>query len=468
LFFISRNKKLHLLFFLIKGSLTIYIKTIAMTSNAIPRKQLFTASCLALLVTSLSFGIRAGILGKLGTDFHLNASELGTIAATAFWGFPLAIVIGGFIVDIIGMKRLLEMAFIFHLAGIILTITATGYWTLFFSTLLIGIANGTVEAACNPLVASLFTDKKTTKLNHFHLWFPGGIVIGTLIVFGMNHLAARGILFNTTNVWQYEVATMLIPTLIYGYLFFKLKFPVSERVAAGVSNSTMYKSIFTGLFLFMIICMFGTAITELFTGQWIDVLLKNVTDNALLILTLDTGVMVVGRAFAGPVVKQFSPQGVLLISSILATIGLYLLGHTTGNMIFVGALVFGMGVCYFWPTMIGFVSENLPKTGAVGMNLMGGAGMFAVSLYMIFMGKHYDAIVASKLPAGANLQSYIQAPPGSEMANTLFEANKAAGPAIINFTMMIPLCLIVAFAGLNVYMRGRKRPDILAAASAGH
>jgi len=439
-----------------------------MPSNTIPRQQLFTASCLALLVTSLSFGIRAGILGKLGTDFNLNASELGTIAATAFWGFPLAIVIGGFIVDIIGMKRLLEMAFIFHLAGIILTITATGYWTLFFSTLLIGIANGTVEAACNPLVASLFTDKKTTKLNHFHLWFPGGIVIGTLIVFGMNHLAAKGILFSSSNVWQYEVATMLIPTLIYGYLFFKLKFPVSERVAAGVSSSTMYKSIFTGLFLFMILCMFGTAITELFTGQWIDVLLKNVTDNALLILTLETGIMVVGRAFAGPVVRQFSPQGVLLISAVLATLGLYLLGHTTGNMIFVGALVFGMGVCYFWPTMLGFVSENLPKTGAVGMNLMGGAGMFAVSIYMIFMGKHYDAIVASKLPAGASLQSYTQAPPGSEMANALFEANKAAGPAIINFTMMIPLCLIVAFAGLNLYMRGRKKPDILVAASAGH
>ena len=87
---------------------------------------------------------------------------------------------------------------------------------------------------------------------------------------------------------------MLIPTLIYGYLFFKLKFPVTERVAAGVSNTTMYKSIFTGLFLFMILCMFGTAITELFTAQWIDVLLKNVTDNALLILTLDTGIMVVG------------------------------------------------------------------------------------------------------------------------------------------------------------------------------
>ena len=126
-----------------------------------------------------------------GTEFNLNASELGTIAATAFWGFPLAVVIGGFIVDIIGMKRLLVMAFIFHLAGIMLTIAATGYWTLFISTLLIGIANGTVEAACNPLVASLFPENKTTKLNHFHLWFPGGIVIGTLIVFGMNKLADR-------------------------------------------------------------------------------------------------------------------------------------------------------------------------------------------------------------------------------------------------------------------------------------
>lgn len=430
-----------------------------MSSNAIPRKQLFTASCLALLVTSLSFGIRAGILNDLGVQFNLNASELGTIAATAFWGFPLAVVIGGFIVDIIGMKRLLEMAFLFHLAGIILTIFATGYWTLFLSTLLIGIANGTVEAACNPLVASLYTDNKTTKLNHFHLWFPGGIVIGTLIVFGLNKLGVS---------WQIEVATMLIPTLIYGYLFFKLKFPVTERVAAGVSNATMYKSIFTGLFLFMILCMFGTAITELFTAQWIDVLLKNVTDNALLILTLDTGVMVVGRAFAGPVVKQFSPQGVLLISTILASLGLYLLGHSTGNMIFVGALVFGMGVCYFWPTMLGFVSENLPKTGAVGMNLMGGVGMFAVAIYTIIMGKHYDALVAGKLPAGADIASYNKAAPGSDMANALFEAKKAAGPAIINFTLMIPLVLIVAFGGLNLYMRGRKKPEILAHASAGH
>jgi MFS family permease len=416
-------------------------------SQAINKNSLFWASCMALLVTSLSFGIRAGILGRLGTEFNLSATELGTIAATAFWGFPLAIVIGGFVVDIIGMKKLLVMAFLFHLLGIVLTIFAGGYWTLFLSTLLVGIANGTVEAACNPLVTALYTENKTTKLNHFHLWFPGGIVIGTLLVFLLDKAGVS---------WQIQVATMLIPTLAYGYLFSKLNFPVTERVASGVSTSDMYKAVVTPLFIFMFICMFGTAITELFTGQWIDVLLRSVTDNALLILTITTGVMVIGRAFAEPVVHRFAPQGVLLISAVLAAAGIYLLGHSSGAMIFVGALVFGMGVCYFWPTMLGFVAENIPKSGAVGLNLMGGAGMFAVSLYTIFMGGKYDQLLASHLPAGSNLMDFYSAEGGSDMALALVEARRAAGPEILDLTLMIPIILIVAFGGLVMYMRGRK------------
>ena len=421
--------------------------------NAINRNQLFIGSCLALLVTSLSFGIRAGILGKLGTDFNLNATQLGTIAATAFWGFPLAVIIGGMVVDLIGMKRLLELAFFFHLAGILLTIFAGGFWSLFFSTLLIGIANGTVEAACNPLVTTLYPDKKTTKLNHFHLWFPGGIVIGTLVSF----------YFSKLNIsWQIQMGIMLIPTLIYGFLFLKLKFPVTERVAAGVSTGEMYKSLGNPLFLFMIICMFGTAITELFTGQWIDVLLRNVTDNALLILTVTTFVMVIGRGFAEPIVHRLSPAGVLLISAILSAAGLYLLGHSNGNMLFVGAIVFGMGVCFFWPTMLGFVAEYLPKTGAVGLNLMGGAGMFAVSVYMMFMGKFYDEKIISKLPANANISDYNSAAPDSEMGKALAQAKVTAGPEIINATLVIPIILIVAFTGLFLYMRGKSKQQLTA------
>ena len=421
---------------------------------SIQRNKLFVASCMALLVTSLSFGIRAGLLDTWKHNFGLSQEQAGWITSTAFWGFPLAIIVGGMVVDLIGMKKLLVAAAVFHLFGIILTIFATGFWSLFISTLLIGIGNGTVEAACNPLVASLYPENKTTKLNHFHLWFPGGIVIGTLIVrfFGVNIPDT----FYLDN-WKILVGIMLIPTIIYGYLFSKLEFPVTERVSSGVSTAEMYKSLLTPLFFIMIILMFGTAITELFTGQWIDVLLKNVTNNALLLLTIETGVMVLGRAFAGPVVHRLSPTGVLLFSAIFASLGLYLLGHSTGNMLFVGALIFGIGVCYFWPTMLGFVSENLPKTGAVGMNLMGGAGMFAVSLYMIFMGGYYDRLVSAKLPAGASVQAYSAPDATTAMAGALNEAKAAAGPEIINVTLIIPIVLIVAFTGLFLYMRSKKK-----------
>lgn len=421
----------------------------------INRNQLFVASCLALLVTSLSFGIRAGILNRLGVDFHLDASQLASIAATAFWGFPLAVVIGGMIVDVIGMKKLLLIAFICHLAGIVLTITATGYWSLFLSTLLIGIANGTVEAACNPLVATIYSDNKTTKLNHFHLWFPGGIVIGTLIVFFFDKLGIG---------WQTQVGMMIIPTLIYGYLFYRLDFPVTERVASGVSTGEMYRSVLTPLFLFMFICMFGTAITELFTGQWVGVLLNNVTDNPILILTITTGVMVVGRGLAEPVVHRFSPQGVLLMSAVMAALGMYMLSTMSGNSLYFAALVFGIGVCYFWPTMLGFVAENIPRSGALGLNLMGGAGMFAVSIYTLFMGGFYDRLLLKQLPEGASLDVFRSAAAGTTEATQYATAQLTAGPEVLKATAVIPIILVVAFAGLVFYMRNKKAEVLKAGA----
>jgi MFS family permease len=296
-----------------------------------------------------------------------------------------------------------------------------------------------VEAACNPLVATIYADDKTTKLNHFHLWFPGGIVIGTLLVYFLDK-AGIG--------WQVQVGLMAIPTLLYGFLFNRLSFPVTERVASGITTDQMYRSLLNPLFIVMIVLMFGTAITELFTGQWIDVLLKNVSDNAILLLTIETGIMVIGRGFAGPVVHRFSPTGVLLLSAILSAAGLFMLGNYTGNMLFLGAVVFGMGVCYFWPTMLGFVSENLPETGAVGLNLMGGAGMFAVSVYTYFMGGYYDKLLGNHLPEGTAV--------AQATAEQLNEAKKLAGPEVLNVTLLIPVVLIVAFTVLFLYMRNKR------------
>lgn len=418
-----------------------------MEKKILPNK-LFLASCLALLVTSLSFGIRAGIMNNLMVEFHLDAKQMGLIAGTAFWGFPLAIIIGGMIVDLVGMKRLLLLAFLLHLVGIVFTIFSTGFFSLYVSTLFIGVANGTVEAACNPLVTSIYPDNKTTKLNHFHFWFPAGIVIGTLISFGM---AAVGM------GWQLQMATMLIPTLIYGYLFAKLDFPVTERIASGVSTKDMYKAVLKPLFLFMLICMLGTAITELFTNQWVGVLLQQVTKSSILVVALVAAVQALCRSVAGPVVHKVSPAGLLLASAIISAIGLYMLSSLTGGAIFVGAIIFGVGVAYFWPTMLGFVAENIPKSGALGINLLGGAGMFAVSIYMFFMGGYYDNLIAAALPAGASMDAYRSAAPGTAEAAAYAQAQVTAGPQVIKMTNIIPLLLIVAFLFLTIYMRMVKR-----------
>jgi fucose permease len=390
-----------------------------MTATASNRRSLFIASCASLLVTSLSFGIRAGILNDLGVEFELNGSELSRIAATAFWGFPVSMIIGGALVDKVGMKNLMRLAYIGHFAGILLTIFAGGFWSLWVSTLFIGLANGMVEAVCNPLVASIYPEEKTTKLNQFHLWFPGGIVIGSLVAFSFGKLGLS---------WQVMMAVMLLPTIWYALQMERMEFPVTERVANAVSDSDMYKSLLNPLFIIITIAMLGTATSELFINQYVDVLLKSVSDNAILILLITSGVMTFGRGIAAPVVERFSTTGMLLFSAIFTTIGLYMMGTMDGSMLFVSAFVFGIGVTYFWPTMIGFVATYLPSTGAVGMAVIGAAGMFAVSIYMQFMGGFYDELMVG-----------------------LTEVE--AGRKVIMTTLYIPIVLIVMFAGIHFYIR---------------
>lgn len=414
--------------------------------ETINRNRLFTASCIALVVTSMTFAIRAGMIEPLGVQFGLNNKELGWITSMAFLGFPIAVIIGGMLVDIVGMGRLMLIAFISHLLGIILTIYAGGFWTLLISTLLIGIANGTVEAACNPLIASMFPENKTTKLNHFHIWFPGGIVIGGLVGYFVIDQFQLG--------WEIAMATMILPTIIYGIMFWGQSFPPTERVAEGVSSADMYKSIVSPLFLLMVLCMFGTAITELGTTQWIDVLLKNVASGGLLVLVFINTIMAVGRGFAGPIVHRFSPAGVLFVSSILAALGLYLLSATSGAMVFAAAAVFALGVTYFWPTMLGFVAEYVPRSGALGLAVVGAAGMFATFLFQPVIGSVYDAALVDALPQGAELVAYKAAEAGSPEATAFAEAQVSAGPAILRRMVVIPSVLIVVF---GLLFANRKR-----------
>jgi fucose permease len=361
--------------------------------SAIKRDQLFLASRIALIATAMTFAFRASLEGIWGETFSLTKEQLGWIFAPAFYGFTLAMIFGGPLCDVIGMKKLLVLAFIGHIAGIIIYLTAKDATMLFIGTLCIGIGNGMVEAACNPLTVTLYPDNKTTMLNRFHVWFPGGITIGGLI----SYLFLEKLHLD----WHYLIATLFIPVAIYGFLFLKLQFPQTERVTKGVSTGKMFASCLNPLFLVMIVCMFLTAATELGTNTWIVGLLSGSGVSGILILVFINGLMALGRSFAGPVVHRLNPNGMLILSSLLACIGLFLLSRASGYGAFGAAFVFAAGICFFWPTMLGFVSEYLPNTGALGLSLMGGAGMFSTSLIIPMMGKWYDDFKAAAVTAGS-------------------------------------------------------------------
>lgn len=90
---------------------------IASTASAAGAARLFRASCVALIVTAMSFALRGEAAGAWATEFNLTNEQVGWINGTAFWGFTLAMVFGGPLCDLLGMGRIVGLAFIGHLAG---------------------------------------------------------------------------------------------------------------------------------------------------------------------------------------------------------------------------------------------------------------------------------------------------------------------------------------------------------------
>ena len=345
--------------------------------------KLFNASCFALVTTAMTFAVRAKIELVFNNDYGLTLEQIGIAFGPAFYGFTIAMIIGGFLVDLFGMKKIMNLAFIGHLVGIVLTLFARDFWMLFSGTLLIGIGNGMVEAACNPLIATLYPKEKTKMLNRFHVWFPGGIVIGSILGYFIVDIMGMS--------WMVLVGTLFIPLVIYIYLFKGQEFPATERVASGVTYNDMLKACFANpLFWFIGFCMLLTASTELATTQRISSLLEETVSNPILVLAFINGIMMFGRLFAGDVVHRLSITKMLLFSAVFSFLGLLWLSSASGAVSFMAAAVFAIGVCYFWPTMLSFVAEKIPSSGALGLSLMGGLGMFSVAIVLWAMGLVMD------------------------------------------------------------------------------
>ena len=355
------------------------------------KSALFNGSCFALITTAFTFSIRAGVLPQLGEAFGLSAEQLGFINSMWFFGFPISMIIGGLVYHTFGPKNIMMVAFVCHTLGIILTIFAGGYTTLLISTLFIGIGNGCTEAACNPMIADMYSGVKMQKmLARFHMWFPGGILVGSLISFFMTRMGLG---------WEAQMWVTMIPTVIYAVLFFGKTFPKPVLEAAN-SLAENFKAMLSPVFIFLLGCMALTAISEFGPGQWVSVVLSNSGAEPMIILALTAGLMALGRFFAGPVVGKLGQTGTLLIGAILATLGIYMFSTLTGPTAYIAAIVFAMGVCYFWPVMIGSVAQRVPRSSALGMSIVGGMGMFSTAIFQPIIGSWIDSARVKNAAAG--------------------------------------------------------------------
>jgi len=390
-------------------------------------KRLFYGSCFALITTAFSFAIRAGVLNDLGQAFSLNATQLGFINQMWFLGFPISMVLGGIFYNAIGPKRIMQIAFFAHAIGLLLTIFSGAYAGLLAGMLFIGIGNGCTEAACNPMIATAYSGRMmNTLMNRFHMWFPGGIFLGSLLSFGMTELGLG---------WQAQFGIIILPTLIYAYLFWGQKFPEPTGEVASLSSNL--KAMISPLFIFICACMTLTAISEFGPQQWTSLILSASGAEPMIILAIVTGLMAVGRYWGGDFVHKFDQTGVLLGSAIFTAMGIYLLGTQTGGMAYVAAIVFAIGVCYFWPNMLGFTAEKMPRTGAIGLSIVGAFGMFSTSIWQPIIGGWIDASRTENAAAG--------------LSGDALEL--AAGQATLQKMVAFPAILIVLFTILIFWRR---------------
>ncbi len=355
------------------------------TGRPIHTGRIFWASFLTLIAAGIGFAVRGGILGDWGAQFGFTKSELGSITGGGLAGFGITIIICSFFADQIGYKTLLSGAFILHVLSAVLTLAATPvfaaagkdatYWTLYVGMFMFALGNGLCEAAINPLVATLYPKNKTHYLNILHAGWPAGLVLGAVMAF---LFAGPGAAITHLR-WDSLIATFLVPAVWYGLIVLKEKFPSSETHAAGLTIGDQITAVIAPMFIFLILIHAMVGYVELGTDSWIANILNNVVGNmSLLLFVYISSLMFILRFFAGPIVHRINPLGLLFVAACCGAVGLFMLGSfKTGTMLVIAGTIFALGKTFYWPTMLGVAGEQFPKSGALGMGLLGGFGMMS-------------------------------------------------------------------------------------------
>ncbi len=432
-------------------------------------KRLFWACFIMLITTAFGFVVRTQILDDLAAQFDFSQTQKGELMGAWLWPFGVSIILFSLVIDKIGYGRAVVFALICQTTSSVMAIYSKSYGAFYAANVIGALGNGTVEAVINPVVATMFARDKTKWLNILHAGWPGGLVIGGILAIQLPHMIGAqvppwGVQLGLNSLWQFKLALVFIPIILYALLIIGCKFPINERVAAGVSYRTMLKEagllswlvatslivlevtrvfeemgyLFNGdtwnnvlyhldipnvgtwditnkwaaklaligvpsliffayvlslgrmLFFLLVINMIPLATTELGTDSWITPLmtgemhgvskLVGIEIEAGWVLVYTSFIMMVLRFFAGPIAHKFSPLGLLAISAAIAACGLFALSKSTGLWILAAATLYAFGKTFFWPTMLGVESEQVPKGGALTLNMLGGIGMIGVGI----------------------------------------------------------------------------------------
>lgn len=517
------------------------------------QQRLFWGCFLALITTAFGFITRMFLLGEWSEEFGLDEAETGELAGMGIWPFAISIIAFSLFIDRIGYKTAMYFSFVGYFVWSVMGTAAffvsgggegnpeLGYRLLYWGSLILGLSNGTVEAYINPIVATIFSREKTKWLNILHAGWPGGLVTAGLITIGLNAFDVD---------WWIRIAIIVVPAIVFFLMLVPLQFPQQERVAAGVSYREMlaeFGVLGAGIAMFLIVLqvmqivpddwreafpnvdaviisagavavaafgvytrslghpmivvlsliMLPVATTELGTDSWIEEIMKGVAEGKFdpgLVLVYTSAIMMVLRFFAGAIVHKISPVGLLIVSSVLAILGLYTLSITQGLMIFAAATLYGVGKSFFWPTMLGIAAEQTPKGGALTLNALAGIGMLAVgTLGNSYIGalqseQAVEAVAASDqvnedVPGlvadgrlvvaeereiysiigyqainDQELQAAIDASPASDkeqLAATIDQVRQRSKQKALADMTVFPAVMLVAYIALGLYFRSR-------------
>jgi MFS family permease len=429
-----------------QSSISAAVPVTAEGHDAANKKKLFLICLCAIVTTSMSFSLRSSIAQDIQTAFFdpidpsHSAAMVGSALGAVFLTFAATLAFGSPLIDAVGMRTVLFICGLSFLSGTTLVIAADHiasgagvYRVVWFGMLLSGVGWGCSEAVINPLTTTLYPDDKTHKLNVLHAWWPGGIIIGGLLGLGIGALDMS---------WRLKFALVLVPAVVLMVLLIGSKFPKTERAAAGVPASEMFKEIAKPSFLVWFFAMLLTSAAELAPGQWVNMALtRTVHMQGIWLLIYVSGLMFVMRHFAGTMVHKLSSVGLLWCSCLLASIGLVALSLADSPILgFLAATIWGTGVCYMWPTMLAAASERFPKGGALAMGLIGTAGSLSIYFLLPWMGSIFDN---AKLKAAGGEEAF-KALSGDALNAVLVQASTAS----FRLVAALPAFLLIVFGAI--------------------